>query len=178
MSAKSPSLYDVLGLNPTASAQEVRQAWRRLAQQNHPDRGEAADSEAMALINQAYEVLSDPDRRARYDYGTRPGEPRQPGRVELPGQRAKRRLAWGAAGSLVLASATWAFVQGLGKSDAPSRPAESARADPTRPSARPAANRAPARPMPVQEAEPAADSPLRLIPASRIEDRPPAPRRP
>src|SRR5687768_18177229 len=69
MSAKSPpSLYDVLGLDPGASAQDVRQAWRRLAQQNHPDRGEGADSEAMVLINQAYEVLSDPDRRARYDH--------------------------------------------------------------------------------------------------------------
>ena len=180
MSAKSPpSLYDVLGLDPGASAQDVRQAWRRLAQQNHPDRGEGADSEAMVLINQAYEVLSDPDRRARYDHGQmRPSEPRQPGRVELPGQRAKKRLIWGAAGTLVLAGATWAIVHGLGKADAPSPPVDGVRADSTRPAARAAAIRSPARPMPVLEAGQAADAPLRLIPASRIEEPPPAPRRP
>ncbi|WP_332814971.1 J domain-containing protein [Ramlibacter sp.] len=181
MSAKGqPSLYDVLGLAPGASAQDVRQAWRRLAQQHHPDRGEAADTEAMALINQAYEVLSDPDRRARYDHGrTRPSEPRQPGRVELPGDRAKVRLAWAAAGLLAVASAAWALVQGLGpgQSDAPLRAADGASTASARPQALPAAVHAP-KPLPVQDAQPGAESPLRLIPARRLEEHSGPARRP
>ncbi|AEG92749.1 J domain-containing protein [Ramlibacter tataouinensis] len=65
----APSLYDALHVLPTASTEEVRRAWRALVQQHHPDRrGRAAGNEArIALINQAYEVLSDPHRRAEYD---------------------------------------------------------------------------------------------------------------
>lgn len=170
MSAKGPaSLYDVLGLAPGASAQDVRQAWRRLAQQHHPDRGEVPDSEAMALINQAYDVLSDTDRRARYDFGRfRATEPRQPGRVRLPADRTKARLAWAAAATVVAASgAAWALM-GLPDGPAADRPAP----DPTRAAgaaaqARPAS---PPRPLPVQ-GQAAEEPPLRLIPASRIEAR-------
>ncbi|HYD77980.1 J domain-containing protein [Ramlibacter sp.] len=173
MSAKGPaSLYDVLGLSPAASAQDVRQAWRRLAQQHHPDRSDTADSEAMALINQAYEVLSDADRRARYDFGrTRSTEPRQPGRVRLPADRTKARLAWGAAIAVATAfAAAWALV---GRSDRTASPAEAAVAPdvPARP-ARPASPRA----VPQQAAGPVdTEPPLRLIPATRIEARRVAP---
>ncbi len=170
MPAKSPSsLYDVLGLNPGASAQDVRQAWRRLAQQHHPDRSEASDSEAMALINQAYEVLSDADRRARYDSGrVRSAEPRRPGRVKLPADRTKARLAWAAAGTLVAASAAWALVKLLDEpAAAPPAPAATAGAA--------GADTQPGPVSPPPDAEQAADPPLRLIPADRIEARPPAP---
>jgi hypothetical protein len=57
----------------------------------------------MARINQAYEVLSDPERRTRYDHqlDTRP-PPRRPGRVVLPGDRRRQRLAWAATGVAVV----------------------------------------------------------------------------
>lgn len=66
------SHYGDLQLTPEASAEEVRQAYRRLAQQHHPDRAEADDGGvAMARINRAYEVLSDPHLRAEYDFRLR-----------------------------------------------------------------------------------------------------------
>lgn len=104
------TLYDTLRLPRGASAEEIRAAWRRLAREHHPDRA-GADGEAMARINQAYEVLSDPARRARYDQrlDTRPA-PRRPGHVVLPGQRLRRRLAWGLGGVGVLAVAGLALL--------------------------------------------------------------------
>jgi hypothetical protein len=66
------SHYDALQVGPEASADEVRQAWRRLAQQHHPDRSEGGDDGGtMARINQAYEVLSDPHQRSEYDFKLR-----------------------------------------------------------------------------------------------------------
>lgn len=72
-------LYDVLGVSRTATAEEIKKAYRRLAREHHPDanpddpRAEARFKE----VAQAYEVLSDPERRNRYDtYGTdSPGGP-------------------------------------------------------------------------------------------------------
>ena len=94
----SSTHYDALQLPRGASADDVRAAYRRLAREHHPDRA-GADGEAMARINKAYEVLSDPDRRTRYDQhlDNRP-PPRRPGRVEMPGDRLRKRLAWGAVG--------------------------------------------------------------------------------
>jgi curved DNA-binding protein CbpA len=57
--------YQTLGLDPSCSAAEVKAAYRRLSSEHHPDRG--GDSERMAQINTAYETLSDPDRRQRFD---------------------------------------------------------------------------------------------------------------
>lgn len=62
--------YDALQVGPDASADQVRQAYRRLAQQHHPDRSED-DGAAMARVNQAYEVLSDPHLRSEYDFKLR-----------------------------------------------------------------------------------------------------------
>ncbi len=64
------TLYDTLGLSPTASATEVRDAYRRRARQLHPDRG-GSDATAMAAVNEAYRVLRDPGRRAVYDQSLR-----------------------------------------------------------------------------------------------------------
>jgi len=61
--------YQVLGLNRNASQEEVRSAFRRLARQYHPDVN-PGNKEAEAKfkeINEAYEVLSDPEKRKRYD---------------------------------------------------------------------------------------------------------------
>ena len=64
--------YDILNIPRTADEKEIRQAYRRLARQHHPDvnPGDAAAAERFKTINAAYEVLSDADKRAKYDrYG-------------------------------------------------------------------------------------------------------------
>jgi molecular chaperone DnaJ len=58
-------LYGVLGLRPDAGAEEIKRAYRRKAREHHPDAG--GDEERFKELNHAYEVLSDPERRARYD---------------------------------------------------------------------------------------------------------------
>ena len=60
--------YDVLGVARGASAEEMKKAFRRLAMQFHPDRNQEAGAEArFKEVNEAYEVLSDPEKRALYD---------------------------------------------------------------------------------------------------------------
>ena len=66
--------YDILGVPRNADEKEIRQAYRRLARQHHPDvnPGDDAAAERFKSINAAYEVLSDTDKRAKYDrYGDR-----------------------------------------------------------------------------------------------------------
>ncbi|MEM9710703.1 MAG: J domain-containing protein [Actinomycetota bacterium] len=62
--------YDVLGIGPDASHDVVRRAYRALAREVHPDHHEGDDAgagAAMARLNEAWAVLSDPERRAHYD---------------------------------------------------------------------------------------------------------------
>lgn len=63
--------YEVLGLSRDASSEDIKKAFRKLAMQYHPDRNhDASASEKFKEINEAYEVLSDEDKRAAYDrYG-------------------------------------------------------------------------------------------------------------
>lgn len=57
--------YEVLGIGKTASADEIKKAYRRLAVQHHPDRGGAEAD--FREVNEAYEVLKDDSKRKRYD---------------------------------------------------------------------------------------------------------------
>lgn len=60
--------YDVLGVDRRASADEIRRSYRKLARQYHPDvNREAGAEEHFKEINEAYEVLSDTERRSSYD---------------------------------------------------------------------------------------------------------------
>jgi len=74
--------YDVLGVAPTARVDEIREAYRRLAREHHPDRtaasGSAVGAVSMSAINEAYRVLNDPARRAVYDASLRQGSARGP----------------------------------------------------------------------------------------------------
>src|SRR5512140_2795186 len=61
--------YQILGVERSASADDVRKAYRKLAMQYHPDRnpGNKQAEEKFKEINEAYQVLSDPQKRARFD---------------------------------------------------------------------------------------------------------------
>jgi molecular chaperone DnaJ len=60
--------YETLGVGRNASNEELKRAFRRKARQYHPDVSDAADAEErFKEINEAYEVLSDPQKRAAYD---------------------------------------------------------------------------------------------------------------
>lgn len=68
--APTASLYGVLGIQRTATGDDVRKAYRRLAMQWHPDRCKEPDAHDMFIrIQHAYEVLRDDGLRARYDAG-------------------------------------------------------------------------------------------------------------
>lgn len=61
-------LYDILQVAPHAEPEVIESAYKRLARKYHPDVNRAADAhERMRVLNQAYEILSNPTERARYD---------------------------------------------------------------------------------------------------------------
>jgi molecular chaperone DnaJ len=66
-SPASPSPYEVLGVRPDVSHDELRRAYRRLLRETHPDTGGTAA--AFQAVQQAWELVGDPDDRARYDRG-------------------------------------------------------------------------------------------------------------
>jgi len=67
MASPSQNLYDILELPQTASRSEIRAAYHRLAKRSHPDKNPGADPAVFHALQQAYETLSDPQRRAEYD---------------------------------------------------------------------------------------------------------------
>jgi molecular chaperone DnaJ len=72
------TLYDTLGLKKGASQEEIKKAYRKLAAKYHPDRnpGDATSEEKFKEVQNAYDTLSDPERRKTYDqFGTTNGRP-------------------------------------------------------------------------------------------------------
>ena len=64
--------YEILGVTKSASADEIKKAYRKVAMQFHPDRnpGDKAAEEKFKEAAEAYEILSDNDKKAKYDrYG-------------------------------------------------------------------------------------------------------------
>jgi curved DNA-binding protein len=68
--------YEALGVSPSADRDEIQQAYRKLARRYHPDvNRDPSAEERFKEISEAYDVLSDPDSRARYDEARRPPRP-------------------------------------------------------------------------------------------------------
>ena len=67
--AEKRDYYEVLGVSKTATDDELKKAFRKLAKQYHPDLhpGDKECEEKFKEVNEAYEVLSDKDKRAKYD---------------------------------------------------------------------------------------------------------------
>src|SRR4030042_4468610 len=66
--ATKPHHYDLLGVSRGASPEEIKKAFRRLAMKHHPDRNkDPGAEERFKEINEAYEVLADPQKRSVYD---------------------------------------------------------------------------------------------------------------
>ena len=64
--------YEILGIDKSASADDIKRAFRQMAKKYHPDAnpGDKAAEEKFKEVNEAYSILSDPDKKARYDsYG-------------------------------------------------------------------------------------------------------------
>ncbi|MDA1097599.1 MAG: J domain-containing protein [Proteobacteria bacterium] len=66
-----PEPYDILGVDRTASAEQIRLAYRKLAKESHPDLhpGDKASEARFKQLNTAYTLLSDPEKRRRFDAG-------------------------------------------------------------------------------------------------------------
>ena len=99
MPKTEPDPYSVLGLARTASEAEIRAAYHALVAKYHPDRFqgnplEDLANEKLVAINRAYEILSDPARRAAYDSGqgfaTGTGQPY----ATVPGSLTRKQIRW------------------------------------------------------------------------------------
>src|SRR5487761_1814211 len=63
--------YEVLQISPNADSETIHRIYRILAQRFHPDNRDTGDTEAFRNLTQAYQILSDPERRAGCDVRSR-----------------------------------------------------------------------------------------------------------
>jgi len=70
-----PDYYEFLQISPSAEPDTIHRVYRFLATRFHPDNRETGDTERFFLLTQAYEVLSDPARRAAYDASRQTSQP-------------------------------------------------------------------------------------------------------
>jgi Flp pilus assembly protein TadB len=82
--ARSQDYYAVLQVEPEASIEEVRAAYKRLALLHHPDRSRHPKAnQRMQLLNEAYAVLGSPEKRSRYDQERRAAVEVKPGETAI-----------------------------------------------------------------------------------------------
>src|SRR5438876_12411436 len=93
MAVQFRDYYETLGVSKTATDEEIRSAFRKLARKYHPDvaKDKKAAEEKFKEINEAYEVLGDPDKRKKYDQlgadWNRPGGVQPPPGWQREGQQ-------------------------------------------------------------------------------------------
>ena len=91
--ASTPDYYKTLGVPRTATADEIKKAFRKLARKHHPDAG--GDEAKFKELNEAYEVLSDEKKRALYDqYGTANENQIPQGMGRWPRLQRRGHLRW------------------------------------------------------------------------------------
>ena len=78
--SKTKDYYKVLDLPRDASEKDIRKAYRKMSKTHHPDKATSPEArpaaeKKMAAINEAYEVLKDPELKARFDAGDDPNDP-------------------------------------------------------------------------------------------------------
>lgn len=91
-----PTFYEVLGVDQDATDNEIRRAYRMQARATHPDQNPGAPSSLFVLIQQAYDVLSNPGARAEYDesIGAGASSGRSRGRESSEDTSASQRPEW------------------------------------------------------------------------------------
>ena len=62
-----PNYYEIIGVSTDATQEEIKNKFREMAKKIHPDKTKKDSEEEMAELNKAYEVLSDEERREKYD---------------------------------------------------------------------------------------------------------------
>ena len=118
MGESRPSFYDILGVDARATSDEIRVAWKARITDQHPDRASPANAESAAArasaINEAYQTLSDPQQRAKYDARSgskptmgRPSEEAIEDFVRLRRERRRERLRVTAVATFGLAAALY-----------------------------------------------------------------------
>ena len=73
--AAMPDFYNVLGVDKTASPDEIKKAYRKLSMQHHPDRNQTDTTELFQQISQAYDTLGNPEKKRMYDLQRQGGAP-------------------------------------------------------------------------------------------------------
>jgi len=88
----SMNFYEVLGVQKSAPAEEIKKAYRKLAKRYHPDVNQGSQEAARKFqeVQQAYEVLSDPAARESYDNGGRSGGTQRGNEAETRGRSSSR----------------------------------------------------------------------------------------
>jgi curved DNA-binding protein len=86
--------YAILEVAPTATLAEIKRSYRRLARQHHPDLKREALDTHIKLLNEAYGVLSNPEKRARYDEQRREEERRATLRRKREQARREAEMTW------------------------------------------------------------------------------------
>ena len=87
--------YEVMQLSPHADADTISHVHRMLALRYHPDNAETGNSEKFIRLSEAYRILSDPEKRARYDAGRRDDKGLRSKIVFAPSAGSERRGADG-----------------------------------------------------------------------------------
>ena len=107
--------YALLGISSNATQEEIRLAFRQMARTYHPDINSAPDAEArFREVNEAYEILADPEKRKSYDFfAVSPEDTATPPQPEAPLERESESAMVGLGAGGIDKSRTWKLAESL-----------------------------------------------------------------